>query len=76
VLPLTFDDETVYPDVEQGDLLRLEGVRSAIRDGDALEVVNTTKGTRFLARHQLSPRQVETMLAGGIINWMRQRLDR
>lgn len=74
VLPLTFADETVYEDLDQDDVLRLTGIRAALESGDEIEVENTTKGTTFLAEHQLSPRQVEVMLVGGIVNWMKGRL--
>jgi aconitate hydratase len=74
VLPLTFADEGDYDRIEQGDVLRLTGVRQAIQDGDTIEVENTTQGTELRAAHQLSPRQVDVMLRGGIINWMKDRL--
>ncbi len=75
VLPLTFDDETQYEEIEQGDVLRFTGLREAIRSGDEVQVDNVTKDLTFTAKHQLSNRQVEIMLVGGIINWMKERLS-
>ncbi|HEX2029600.1 MAG TPA: aconitate hydratase [Nitriliruptorales bacterium] len=74
VLPLTFADETAYQDIDQGHVLRVSGIRDAIQDASELQVENATAGTTFTARHQLSERQVEVILRGGIIPWMKQRL--
>ncbi|MFQ5948857.1 MAG: aconitate hydratase, partial [Acidimicrobiia bacterium] len=74
VLPLTFVDADDYERVEQGDVLVLGGLREAVPAGRALDVANATKGTAFQAEHDLSERQVEVLLAGGLINWMRERL--
>ncbi len=56
-----------YERIEHGDVLAVTGLRDALADGDTVEVANTTKGATFTARHELSPRQVERILAGGII---------
>jgi aconitate hydratase len=75
ILPLTFDDETAYDEIEQGDVLKLTNVRDTIQNGSEVEVENVTKGMTFKTRHSLSERQVDIMLKGGIINWMRDRLE-
>ncbi|HEX9767509.1 MAG TPA: aconitase family protein, partial [Nitriliruptorales bacterium] len=75
VLPLTFRDPTTLGELQQGDVLRLNGVRDAIQSGSDLTVANTTQGTTFTAEHQLSDRQVEVLLQGGLVTWMKQRLQ-
>jgi aconitate hydratase len=75
VLPLEFDDETDYEELDSGDVLRVEGVRDAISSGVEVTVENVTKGRSFTARHRLSQRQVDVLLAGGIINWIKDRLE-
>ncbi|MFQ5948040.1 MAG: aconitate hydratase, partial [Acidimicrobiia bacterium] len=74
VVPLTFVDADDYDRVEQGDALVLDGLREAVPAGRPLTVQNVTKGTTFQAGHDLSGRQVEVLLAGGLFNWMRERL--
>ncbi|MBW3662957.1 MAG: aconitate hydratase [Actinobacteria bacterium] len=76
VLPLEFDDETEYEELADGDVLRIEGVRDAIANGVEVRIENTTRGRSFSARHRLSERQVAVLLAGGIIDWMKDRLGR
>jgi aconitate hydratase len=48
-------------------------VHAAVRSGR--ELAATLNGAiRVTLRHELSPRQVDLLLAGGVINWLRQRL--
>ncbi len=74
VLPLTFADPADYEAVEQGDVLVFEDLRAAVAAGPEIEVRDTTKSRTFTARHHLSRRQVEVLLAGGLIDWMKGRL--
>ena len=75
VLPLTFDDPSDYGRIEEGDVLRVAGIHDTLRNGDGtVEVENTTKGESYTARHQLSDRQVDVLLSGGQIEWMKERL--
>jgi aconitate hydratase len=60
VLPLEYDD---VPG-EIGDRLVLH---AHLRAGTELTVVNTSRNTTVPVRHRLSPRQIDTVLAGGRI---------
>jgi aconitate hydratase len=75
IVPLQFADPADREGIAQGDVLRLTGLRQALQDGDTLEVENVTQGTTIRATHTLSPRQVERILSGGVIRYMKQRLD-
>jgi aconitate hydratase len=75
ILPLVFADPTDYAAIAAGDVLAIADVREAMRLGPEVTVVNRTHGQQLVARHKLSPRQVEVLLAGGLVNWMRGRLD-
>ncbi|HYI83799.1 MAG TPA: aconitate hydratase [Acetobacteraceae bacterium] len=79
VLPLTFADPADYDGIAQGDVVRLSGVRDALRSGrkelDVSLAAAADKARRTVClRHDLSPRQVDLLLAGGVINWLRTRL--
>jgi aconitate hydratase len=74
VLPLTFADDSDYDALEQGDTLTLSGVPEMLRGGDELTLENRTRGIELTVRHGLSGRQVDILLGGGLINWMRERL--
>jgi aconitate hydratase len=73
VLALEFDDPSDYDGIEQGDTLALEGLHDALRGGGE---VNARVGDRTVRlRHRLSPRQVDMVLAGGVIPVLRRELD-
>lgn len=74
ILPLTLQDADEYDRLEQGDVLRMTDLRKQIQAGNTVEVTNLTKDRRFTATHDMSPRQIEMLLAGGLINLMRERL--
>ncbi|MDV3125452.1 aconitate hydratase [Mycobacterium sp. 21AC1] len=70
VLALEFADAADYDTVAQDDVLALTGLRRALGDGEPITVRNTTRDTSFPVRHRLSERQVQHVLAGGLIPWL------
>ncbi|NLD73377.1 MAG: aconitate hydratase [Chloroflexi bacterium] len=68
ILPLEFADAADYDRLAQGDRLRIVGVREALREGQPLTVTNETQGYAFQATYDLSARQVDAVLAGGVLN--------
>jgi len=73
VLALEFADPDDYQRIEQDDVLVIEGIREAISFGTAVTVRNATRDEEYAARHRLSDRQVQILLAGGLIAWLRQQ---
>ena len=73
VLAVEFTEPDDLDRIEPGDVLCLEGVRDQLPDSRELTVVNTTRDQRYTVRHRLSPRQVESVLAGGRIPMLRER---
>jgi aconitate hydratase len=71
ILPLRFVAEADYERLNPGDVLEVANVRQAIRAGNQITVRNATQGYEFAARHDLTPRQVEIALAGGLLNQVR-----
>jgi aconitate hydratase len=74
VLPLTFSRPADYNDIHTGDVLRLDDVRRALAKGDHLAIVDATRGRTLEVHHFMSPRQVQYVLRGGLVNWMKERL--
>lgn len=74
VLPLTFADESDYDALEQGDTLAHSSVPEALIGGSELLLENRIRGTELTVQHGLSDRQIDVLLKGGLINWMRERL--
>jgi aconitate hydratase len=76
VLPLTFADPADHDALKQGDVLVLDGLREALASGAAeLTVRNVTRSRDFTVRHALSERQRGVLLEGGLVNWLRRRLE-
>lgn len=71
ILPLTFANERDYDGIEQGDELVIKNVRQQIVLGDKVIVQNVTNGTEIVTNLALSPRLIEVMLAGGLLNYTR-----
>jgi aconitate hydratase len=73
VLALEFADPSGYDGIDQGDTLVLEGLHDALRDGREVNAQVADRTVRL--RHRLSPRQVDMVLAGGVIPVLRRELD-
>jgi aconitate hydratase len=71
VLPLTFSNESDYDQLEQGDVIQLSDLRNQIKQGKELVVKLKGKEKKIKVTHTLSERQVDMMLKGGLINWVR-----
>jgi len=74
VLPLEFVDESDHDAVDSGDVLALSNVRAGL-DASQMTVRNMTQESEYGVRHRLSPRQVEVLLAGGLIPWLRENAE-
>lgn len=75
ILPMTFADEADYDLIENGDLLVLENAKQQIRAGSELTVRNVTKNKDIKVHVALSGRQVEMVLAGGLLNYTRRQSE-
>ena len=73
ILPLVFVREGDYENVGQMDELVLPGVRDAVVGGGKIRVVNLTKKQEFEVAAMISERQREILLAGGLLNYTREK---
>ena len=73
ILPLTFVDPEDWEKIAQGDVLSIPDVRNAIRKGNRVRVINLTKNETYETEHPMTSRQVEMVLAGSLINLVRQK---
>ncbi|MGW4424227.1 aconitate hydratase [Streptosporangium sp. NPDC004631] len=72
ILPLQFTEEADYDHVAPGDELGVDGLHGTLVGGTEVTLRNLTRGTTYLTRHRLSPRQVAMILAGGQIPRLRR----
>ena len=73
ILPLTFVDPADYDGIGLDDDLVIAEVRDRLKGSPALLVKNRTRGTQFEVRHDLSPRQADIILAGGMLNYTKTK---
>ena len=73
VLALEFADPADHDRIQQGDVLTLAGIREALVAGTEIRVRNETRNNVFAVRNSLSTRQVDMLLVGGLIPWLRAR---
>jgi len=71
ILPLRFQNDADYDRLNPGDELEIADSRRAVQNGHQVRVRNVTQGYEFTAQHDLTPRQVEIALAGGLLNYVR-----
>ncbi len=71
IVPLEFVNNGDYDRIEQGDVLKLQGLREALKTRRDVKLINKTKNEEIELTYQLSDRQVQVILAGGVINYFR-----
>ncbi len=71
ILPLTFVNPDDYDTIEQGDELEIVEP-SSITSVESLTVKNLTKNVSFEVSHNLSSRQLDIILSGGVIRTFKQ----
>jgi predicted aconitate hydratase len=70
VLPLVFIDPQDYDQLRKGDVLRVHNLRRALNSSNEIML---ECGGSIAARHGLTEKQVDMILAGGLINWHRKQ---
>jgi aconitate hydratase len=71
IVPLVFAKASSYKKIKQGDIVRLEGIRKAIKSGQT-EIDVLVNGKPLATILDVSDRQREILLAGGILNQARK----
>ncbi|MFZ7136999.1 MAG: aconitate hydratase [archaeon] len=73
IVPLTFQTEADYDKIEQGDQIQIENIRESISQNQPLTVKNLTKNTQIKVYYQLSQRQQDIILAGGMLAYIKNK---
>lgn len=69
ILPLTFENPADYDAVSDGDELEIGNLKNGLAEGASLVLKDVTNGKEFKLKHGYSQRQVDTLLAGGTLNY-------
>ena len=68
IIPMTFADESDYDRIDQMDEFKMKNLAEQIRSG-SVKVTDVTKGFEFEVKVDLSERQCEMLIAGGLLNY-------
>jgi aconitate hydratase len=71
IVPLSFTHKEDYETVERNDVLVINDVPKALRYGRSLEIMNETKSQTIEVNHQLSDRQLDLVIAGSLISYLK-----
>ncbi len=69
ILPLNFANADDYDKISQGDELSLKGIKNAIINNEPATLLNLTTGAEYELKYDLSQRQKDIILAGGLLNY-------
>ena len=72
ILPITFDHADDYDKISQGDVLCLAGIREKLIAGDPVRLENKTTGEIYPVTCNVSARQRDILLAGGLLNYTKE----
>lgn len=73
IIPMTFADESDYDKIDMLDELKIENLIESLKSSDSVIVKNVTKGVDIKAKLDLSERQRAMLIAGGLLNYTREK---
>lgn len=71
IIPYEFINPNDYYDIDANDIIRFENLISNFINNGSHYAINETKGRRYGLKHSLSARQLNVILAGGVINYLK-----
>jgi aconitate hydratase len=73
IIPLTFKTESDYDGIDSGDEIQIPNIRKVLSKNEPLIVKNLTKGKDFEVNYELSERQRNILLAGGMLSYIKNK---
>ncbi len=73
MIPFEFENPDDWSKLEQGDVIRIKGLRKAIENMHPVTVTIKKKKLEIPLRYAISVRQQQVILQGGIINYMKNK---
>jgi len=73
ILPLHFKDSSLFNKIEQDDIIKFENLRQSVKEGLVI-AKNLTKDFKFECKLTLSKRNLEAILAGGLLKSIKNKL--
>ena len=73
ILPLVFANPADYDRLQPNQTIEFKGIRQAIQKGESM-ILALVQGTAIKLKLEASPRDRELLLAGGLLNYIKQGL--
>jgi len=73
IIPLTFKTESDYDLIDSGDEIQIPNIRKVLSENEQLIVKNLKKGKDFEVNYELSERQRNILLAGGMLSYIKNK---
>jgi aconitate hydratase len=73
IVPIEFDNPADYDKISQDDEFEIPDLLHAVKNEDSVKVVNKTAGTEFKGKLNLSQRDRDILLAGGLLAYTRKK---
>jgi aconitate hydratase len=73
MIPFEFTNTNDWDKLEQGDILRIENLRASIKNRDSVTANVVEKNIEIPLTCTISERQIEIILKGGVINFVKQK---
>ena len=73
IVPLTFADAGQYSAIEQGDEINAADLLSRIKEGKQFTIRNVSKNLDITVRLNVTERQKEILLNGGVLNYAKKQ---
>jgi aconitate hydratase len=68
---LVFIKSEDYDQISQEDDLAINNIRDTLKRSNIIKVTNQSKNVTFQVKHFMSQRQIEMVMAGSLINMVR-----
>jgi aconitate hydratase len=75
IVPFEFVNSGDYDSIDAHDIIRLENMRDNFKEGKPHYAINETRNVTYELKHNLSERQINVILAGGVINYLKMSSD-
>ncbi|MCT1902888.1 aconitate hydratase [Oceanobacillus sojae] len=75
ILPLTFVNEEDYDLLHQEDILEFRHIHQTIQNQRTFDIKLKGTDRTITVQHDLTKRHLDILLAGGIINWIKMRVQ-
>lgn len=73
IIPFVFENPMDYDDIEPNNILAFTNILDAIENGSTISIYNKSKQKGFNVNCKLSKRQRQILVAGGLLNYLKEK---